>query len=414
MPNLRTALLNAEPLDLAALCGQGAAELAFLDELAGCPYRGRTLLEHTGEVMAELRRDPPPAGEAAAAWFSAWPAAYVAALCAHRGLPEVRLREIGMPAAGGVPAHAPESARAARELLRRLELPFTVREHAVALVAGRAKPDGLIGSGAPAESYMRLSCALDVRALCALMEAELRVLGQEGDAAGRLEAFRRKAEQAGVFGRPCPPPVEPEQVAEAGLEGESERHRAPNAMRYFVLVAGMNEPDWFAERLLQEAARPRGRLHLLVGPAACGKSTWAEEHLGETTIVSSDRMRRELTGDPADQGQNYLVFQRCMDRVREALREGREVTFDATNTTEALRSMPVQAGRWSAAEIVSYFFDIPLEEAMERNRGRRRMVPEHVICRQYLKLAPPALYEADVHLAVDTEGGTRTYWPPGG
>ncbi|MHC4789310.1 MAG: AAA family ATPase, partial [Planctomycetota bacterium] len=73
---------------------------------------------------------------------------------------------------------------------------------------------------------------------------------------------------------------------------------------------------------------------MLVGAAGCGKSSWAQEHLAETSLVSSDQMREELTGDPGDQSQNYLVFQRCMDRVREWLREGREVTFDATNCSE--------------------------------------------------------------------------------
>jgi protein phosphatase len=200
-------------------------------------------------------------------------------------------------------------------------------------------------------------------------------------------------------------------VREIGFDEPRELHRALNALRYFRLVARMQEEEWALERLRGERERPRGRLHLLVGPAGCGKSCWARDNLAETEIVSSDQMRRELTGDPADQSQNYLVFQRCMDRVREWLCQGREVTFDATNCWEALRSMPVQAARWSAAEIVSYFFDVPLADALERNCGRERMVPERVIRRHYRLLQAPALYEADRHMVVDPAGKVARYWP---
>jgi predicted kinase len=231
---------------------------------------------------------------------------------------------------------------------------------------------------------------------------------------GSLDTFRHKMQQFGVFDRPWPPPVEPERLRDLGYEEPRELHRALNAARYFDLVAGMSEDDWYAERMKQELERPRGRLHLLVGPAASGKSSWAEDHLAHTAVVSSDRMRRELIGDPADQSQNYLVFQRCMDRVRERLRDGEEVTFDATNYDERLREMPVQAGRWCAAEIVSYFFDVGVEEALRRNRNRPREVPEDVVLRHYRRLQPPALYEADRHCVVAEGGEVSTYWPVGG
>jgi predicted kinase len=287
-------------------------------------------------------------------------------------------------------------------------VPFAVREHVVALVAHARKAVGLPASGAPAEAYMELSCSLDLRSLYHLALADARAVG-EGEA--RLGHFREKARQLGVFGRVHPAPLDERAAEDAGLGDAGERHRSRNALRYFQLAAGMHEPAWHAERLRQEAGGPRGRLHLLVGLAGCGKSAWASEHLSETLIVSSDRMREELTGDPADQSQNYLVFQRCMDRIRESLRRGREVTFDATNLTKKLRSMPLQAARWSGAEVFSYFFDVPMAETLRRNLHRPRHVPEDVIRRGSLLLEPPALYEADHHFAVDAEGQAARYWP---
>jgi predicted kinase len=338
------------------------------------------------------------------------PAAYMAAVFQHVGLPEVcsaaaRRGSLALP-------HARESGRLVRDFLRDQGVAFADREHAAALIMHGTKPSGLPRSGAPASTYRKLSCVLDLRALYHLARAELAALGHTDDElTACLEAFRERAAALGVFGRPWPPPVAAEEVANAGFGDPLELHRALNAMRYFQLVARMEEPDWYAERLRLERERTRGRLHLLVGIAGSGKSTWAADNLAETVVISSDDMREELTGNPADQGQNYFVFQRCMDRVRTLLREGREVTFDATNYSSTLREMPVQAARWCGAEIASYFFDVAYAEAAIRNRRRPRLVPEQAIAKQCRLLTPPALYEADRHMVVDAEGKCTGYWP---
>jgi predicted kinase len=430
MPSLKQSLLNAERLDLAAALACCADELPFLARLADLPHGERSVLAHTQSVMDALLDQPPPVPPAAAEsavtpWWSAMPAAYVAALFQHAGLPEVCAGQAA-PVRLLTP-HARESVRLAREVLRAWGVPFTVREHAAALILNQRRLAGLVGSGAADETYMRLSCSLDLRSLYCLLRAEVRAAGAASASDGlatalrrgarqalRLEAFRERAERAGVFGRPYGAPLSAERVADLGFAEPRERHRALNALRYFALVARMNEGQWFVERLRQERERPRGRLHLLVGPAGCGKSTWARQHLSSTTFVSSDGMREELTGDPADQSQNYLVFQRCMDRIRERLHEGSEVTFDATNYSEALRSMPVQAARWAGAEIVSYFFDVGLSTVLARSAARARVVPEDVIRKQHRLIEPPALYEADRHMVVDEQGDGALYWPAEG
>ena len=410
MTELKDRLVKAERIDLAAAVGRDPDALSLFARMDGLAVGNCSLLERTQAVMDAVLDDPPPAApgggdSTVAPWWSPMPAAYAAALFQHVGL-----LEVGTSGEGRMPPHGRQSARLAREEMRRWGVPFAVREHAVELVADQRKAEGLPRSGAPAETYMRLSCALDLRALYFLRRAEHRAVGGAADEP-RLEAFRRRAEELGVFGKACPPPLGRGAVRRLGFADERQAHRALNALRYFRLVARMNEGEWYGERLRQEMRRRVGRLHLLVGPAGSGKSTWAREHLAGTTIVSADRMREELTGDPADQSQNYLVFQRCMDRVREELRLGRDVTFDATNYSEALRSTPVQAGRWAGAEITSYFFDVALERALEWNLNRRRAVPESVIRKHYRLLEPPALYEADRHVVVDTEGAAAPYWP---
>lgn len=410
MIDLTRNLLNSERVDLRRALPEGLLPpaVALLD---GCAAGGGSLLDRAQAVMDAVLAEPPAPPACAEPvnmpWWSPMPALYMAALFQHVALPQAG------PAArrpGRLAARPLRSAALAREEMRRMGVPFRAREHAVALIASQGKPLSLAGGGAPAETVMRLACGLDVRSLCRLRQAELRASGAR-ERESRLEAFQRRAEQCGVLAGPPAPPVGESAATEAGFTRPAEVHRALNAARYFRLVARMNEPQWHAERLRLERARPARRMHLLIGPAGTGKSSWATENLSETGIISSDRMRRELTGDPTDQSQNYLVFQRCMDRVREYLHEGREVTFDATNCSEALRFMPVQAARWAGAEIVSCFFDVGLSEALQRNARRPRSVPEDVIRRQFRRLRAPGLHEADRHVVVAPGGGVTEYWP---
>jgi len=412
MKRLRNSLLAAEPLELDAfldLVGPQFPELLALRELSFAQVPLARLVQHT---LDAIRRSPTLAVHVAAGpcmpWWTPMPASYLAALLCHAGLGALSSRRRGT-----MPPHSRESAKVARAFLHRLGVPFTTREHAVALVLNLRQPESLVASAAPPEAYMRLACRLDLRALYQLSRAEAAMLPGDVGAKrlARLESFRATAQQAGVFGRPPEPPVTREQLAGAGFTHPRRAHRAANALRYFRLCAGPLQERWFAERLGRESRSPGGRLNLLVGAAGAGKSVWAQEHLADGLLVSSDRMRAELTGDAADQSQNYLVFQRCADRLRAALKEGQNVTFDATNYMERLRQLPVQTARWTGAEIHSYYFDISLQTALERNRRRARLVPEHVIRRHFRLLTPPALYEADQHWIVDEQGNARLYWP---
>jgi len=414
MMDLASILRDTERVELARLLHDQAGRFPSLSSLCDFRYGDGSLLDHTQAVMDAVLADPPPTPPrdtvpAMTPWWSPMPALYAAALLQHVGLPIVVGRRRGV--GSRLTPHARDSAVEARRVLRELGLPFVVREHAVSLVLHQRKPLDLPPSGNPAQTYLRLSCCLDLRALYWLRAAEAGAWGDDATAVQRLSAFRTRAEKLSVFGQPYAPPAAAVDLVADQCDDPAEAQRLLNAMRYFALAARMREPAWCRERIRQEADMPRGRLHLLIGPAGSGKSQWAEENLAQTEIVSSDRMREELTGDPADQSQNYLVFQRCMDRARKYLQDGAEVTFDATNYTRTLRAMPLQAARWSAAEIVSYFFDVGLAETVSRDGRRHRRVPPDIIRKQHRLLEAPALYEADRQFVVDADGHARQYWP---
>jgi predicted kinase len=381
--------------------------------------RGIPLDELARRTFESLRRSPPPQSqtppEHSPPWWQSGPATCQAAVFCHVGLGVLDSPKSSSPEA--LPPHAAESAQLAREILRHLEVPFTVREHALALIRNFRRPENLVGSGSPDETYLRLACTLDLRCLHALKLTELQSLPEEdGETVEkqqkRLATFRERAESLSIFGLVPASPLPLETIREHGFSDAETEHRMVNALRFLRLKAGIDEADTLRDRL-QAPEEKRGRkVHLLVGPAGSGKSSWARENLDHTRIVSSDQMREELTGDPSDQSQNYLVFERCMTRVRHFLEQGEPVTFDATNYREDLRDQPVQTARWCGAEIHSYYFDIPLETALDRNQSRPRRVPEHVIRRHYRLMTPPALYESDQHHVVDQHGHCTLYWPP--
>ena len=410
MRELADRLCGEAPLDLASLLREYGDQLPELLPIREIPAGDGPLLDLVQRTVDAVRREPspPPPPDSAVPptcipWWTPEPSTRLAALFLH----------VGPDRTGAGQPNAREGAATARAVLSRLGIPFTVREHAVALILNCRKAESLVGGSARPQTYMRLACRVDLRSLYRLARAELAAApGERAEIRReRLEASRERAEALGVFGRVPAPPLGEEEIARLGYASPREVHRAANALRYFSLRAGMEGEDWFAERLRQESVSPRGRLNLLVGPAGSGKSTWAREHLGSAVIVSSDLMREELTGDPADQSQNYLVFQRCVDRIRSLLKAGETVTFDATNFMESLRESPVQAARWCGAEIHSYLFDVGLEAALQRIRGRKRRVPEPIIRRHVRLLTPPALYEADQHWVVEQGATARLYWP---
>jgi len=82
-----------------------------------------------------------------------------------------------------------------------------------------------------------------------------------------------------------------------------------------------------------------------VGISGSGKSRWIKLmrdttknlNIDEFVVISSDEIRRELTGSISDQSRNRDVFPLAFERSVEALNAGKSVIFDATNVTSKTR-----------------------------------------------------------------------------
>ena len=84
------------------------------------------------------------------------------------------------------------------------------------------------------------------------------------------------------------------------------------------------------------------RLTLMVGLPASGKSTYARilGNSDNTTVLSSDILRKELLGSEADQSNNDLIFKTLYERARELLIEEeseKHMDVDTINKEAILR-----------------------------------------------------------------------------
>ena len=415
MKALRASLVNLEQLDLDELVNRWPKALRELAAMRDFEWGSRNLLQHAQDILdrlAERAPEPDAAGRGPMSpWWDGASSLRLAALFRHSALPFAS--NSNTTEKDFIVSDALASALICRQVLRRAKVPFPVRAHAEALVRNSGQARELVCSEAPEETFMRLACKVNLQSLYSLSRAELEAVGPDANrrALDEVEAFREKCTALSIFDGPPEPPVKPDRIAAAGFTDTLEQHRMVNALRYFRVCQGIRDGQHLRERVSREAHMHRGTLNLLVGIAGSGKSHWAEQNLSGSTIVSSDQIRAEITGNLEDQSRNYQVFKLCTERIYEVLREGGTATLDATNYREELRERPVATARWAGAEICTYFFDVSLSRALKRNRSRERKVPPEVIRKQWRGLALPALYEADRHYLVDSGGDVEQYWP---
>ncbi|MGH2465961.1 MAG: AAA family ATPase [Candidatus Limnocylindrales bacterium] len=128
---------------------------------------------------------------------------------------------------------------------------------------------------------------------------------------------------------------------------------------------------------------PGDALVMLVGAAGSGKSTLAARLFPAAAILSSDAIRAELTGQPADQSMNALVFRTLHQRAERRLAAGLLTVVDATNVGAAARRPLRRLAARHARPVVAIVLDLPTELCVGRNASRGdRIVPEAAVRRQ--------------------------------
>ena len=141
----------------------------------------------------------------------------------------------------------------------------------------------------------------------------------------------------------------------------------------------------------------RVKLILLIGIPGSGKTTYAEKYVAKNPNVvhlSSDKIRAELWGNEATQGDNNEVFSLMQSRAIEALNNGLDVVYDATNITRKDRSYIISICP-KFVQIEAYVIWAPIETCIERDAARERTVGKAVIDKM-LKRFQPVYYDEGI------------------
>ncbi|MEX0269970.1 AAA family ATPase [Leptolyngbyaceae cyanobacterium UHCC 1019] len=146
------------------------------------------------------------------------------------------------------------------------------------------------------------------------------------------------------------------------------------------------------------------RLFFLMGLPGSGKSTLANALLDECldrSLISTDRIRLDLYGNEAIQGDWLQIWQEVGRRFCEAasqIQQGEKsaAIYDATNTVRQQRRDMIALARKSGFTHVSgIWLNTPLWLCLQQNQQRDRQVPADVIQHMSHRLrdAPPSRLE---------------------
>ena len=153
-------------------------------------------------------------------------------------------------------------------------------------------------------------------------------------------------------------------------------------------------------------------LMVLAGLPGSGKSTYAENYKDTHTIISSDRLRKEMYGDVNDQDHNAEVFAELERRIRKALLDGENVIYDACNISSKRRKSYLN--RISDINCTKRIVVLaaPFIKCLDNNYNRARKVPYEVIRRMYENWFTPAYWEGWGNIKVVLDKNTiRTLDP---
>lgn len=135
---------------------------------------------------------------------------------------------------------------------------------------------------------------------------------------------------------------------------------------------------------------------MVVGLPGSGKSTWIKEYVAslresydiEIKVFSSDKIREELYGDEAIQGNPSEVFDIMKNRTLQALKEGYNVIYDATNITRKNRHSILSQIPKDVEKICCIIW-ARIETCILRDEQRIRSVGESVILRMLKRFETP-------------------------
>ena len=154
---------------------------------------------------------------------------------------------------------------------------------------------------------------------------------------------------------------------------------------------------------------PPRSLLVLCGPAGCGKSTFAAQRFGATTIVSSDYCRALICDDVTNQWVNRDTFDLFYYIIHKRMFNRRFTVADSTALQPEARQRLQELARRQGYLACLLIFNVSQETCLQRDRQRERQVGERVITyhigllQQVLRTAPDEEWDKLYILGEDME-----------
>ena len=150
-------------------------------------------------------------------------------------------------------------------------------------------------------------------------------------------------------------------------------------------------------KTIKRTAKNIPMLIVMCGIPGSGKSKCAEEIIIEDEnlscskpiIHSSDKLREELYGNEAIQGDNNVLFNELHKRIKNDLIAGKDVIYDATNIKKKLRMNFLNELKKIDCTPICLCIMTSYETCLKNNEKRERKVPEEVIKRMIMNYQPP-------------------------
>lgn len=152
------------------------------------------------------------------------------------------------------------------------------------------------------------------------------------------------------------------------------------------------------------------KFYMLIGLPGSGKSEIARQLAdGNTIVLSSDAIRKEFYGDETIQDDPAKVFEEMQRRTIAALKDGKNVVYDATNISRKKRKHLLSSITIPCQKI-AYVIWARYETCLARDNSRNRNVGESVIRRMLLNFQPPYYDEGwdDIEFRLNDEPYRRS------
>lgn len=131
-------------------------------------------------------------------------------------------------------------------------------------------------------------------------------------------------------------------------------------------------------------------LVVMIGPAACGKSTLAAALFQSFEVINLDTIRRDYTNNAHDQTATDKAVEVQFDRLDYRLGRGLTTCVDSTNVRPVYRAELLAIAALHLVPAHAIAFDTPVEDCQRQNRERRdrggMFVPPPVIDGMYERL----------------------------